>query len=209
MTLTLAWKRSDTRSLLWVDGLFAIALVVGALVGTAEGEPGSFIAAAIALPPAYVVVLAWAALRSPEPALTLMPDRSLVLTHPLLREPLVIAAGDVHSLWVGPFPQPERTRRSRWVGVRRWPSDVVDASQGHRRDSVPLLVVFSREVPVLPTLVISPSVWALHRQTTPLWKRNARGIEAAVTDRAAAERFVAESRRSLPEMPEDVRAWLA
>jgi hypothetical protein len=90
-----------------------------------------------------------------------------------------------------------------------WPAAVVVARPGHPRDSVTLLVVFSRELQVLPSLVISPSVWALHRQTTPLWKRRARGIEAAVTDRAAAERFVAESRRSLPEMPEDVRSWLA
>jgi hypothetical protein len=209
MTLTLAWKRSDTRYLLWTDGLAAVALIVVGIVATADGEPGAFLAAAIGLLPGYVAVKAWVALRSPDPVLTLLPDRGLVLTHPLLREPLAVAAEDVHSLWVGPFPQPERTRHSWLVGTRGWPQDVVDATQGRRRGNVPLLIVFNREIALLPPLVISPSVWALHRQTTPLWKRNARGIEAAVSDRAAAERFVAESRRSLPEVPEDVRSWLA
>jgi hypothetical protein len=208
-TLRLTWKRGDTRYLLWLDGLCAAGMAIAAVVGVADDRPGGFALLAIALLPGYVAMQAWAALRTAEPALTLLPDRSIVLTHPLMRGTLTIPIGDVHSLWLGPFPQAEPDRRSRWVGKRWWPSDVVDASQGLRADSPTILIVFSSEVGLMPPLVISPSVWALHRQSTPLWRRKARGIEAAVVDRAEDERFATATRRTLPEMPEDVRSWLA
>ncbi len=138
--------------------------------------------------------------------------RSVVVCHPLLKEPLVIEAADVHSLWIGPFEQPPPGPRDRWVGRRVFPANVLDVS-GRLPQADPahmFVVAFARTLSPRPPLRIPAWVWFVQRQRPPFVAvRDVNGLMGVVEDREAALKLLQASGMTATKMPADVREWLS
>jgi hypothetical protein len=213
-TLRLQWPRGDARFLAWADASFAAMFLVGLPAGFERGRVlAGFALAACAILPAWASRRAVQVMRAPDPELGLRDDGGIELRHPMLAEPLALAASDIHSLWQGPFEQPPPLgRRDFWVGRRGFPTnvllDVSDVGRAGESDDV-LVIVFTRALVLVPQLRLARWVWVLHRMWPDLGRVDAvHGVIAHAQDAAAARALLAASGRAHPTMPDDVRLWL-
>jgi hypothetical protein len=212
-SIPLQWRRGDVWILAWLYGLIAAAFFAVTASALGQGMPvAGALLALVGVGAARIARRAIQVLRRSAPELLLLDGGGTELRHPLLIEPLRLAASDVHSVWVGPFEQPPKRGGARGllVGSPRFPGLVLDTTGrwGPVGQEHAIVVSFTRSLALAPRLRISRWVFACNRMDSPLRHDCAHGLVVRAVDRPTAVAAVQASGTSRSTMPPDVRSWL-